>query len=333
MRYLATLAALVAGAGAVVAAPACTSRQFLDPATMRCVACPADALTCTSSTVALTCQRGSFLTSASDCVTANLCPSGTFPDAATRKCVACYSTSFKTCSDASSTGATSCTAEFCLLNGKCYAQQRPPTGYFCSAGIATACTGTGVAKCDTKGVPTSCAAGFSFDSIGKTCSACPGYGVATCNSAGAPTSCKAPYHLATKSQTCVICNDYQRFDTQTETCKCSDGFFSVPTFSGGANGTPSTGCILCSAISSSQQCNIATALSCFRYYDETTQGCPRECRETSDGVLPATYYAYELGPVCKSCGGVEIDSCTGPNQALACRAPYQLDSGKCVLVQ
>ncbi|GAA5936556.1 hypothetical protein JCM3775_000852 [Rhodotorula graminis] len=303
---------------------------------MQCVACSSNALTCTSATVALSCQRGSFLTSDGKCVTSSNCPSSTFADLATRKCVACASTAAQTYSDASPTGATACKSKFCLLNGKCYAQVRPPAGYYCPAGVATPCTGAGVAKCNAKGEALACKSGYLFDSIAKTCNVpCTGPGVATCDSDGVPTGCNRPFHFASKSNSCILCNDYQFWNAQTQECVCSDGFFSVPTFSGGANGTPSSGCHLCSGLSPSEPCNAATAETCFRYYDETTGGCPRECRENSDGTLPATYY-YSTpadGPRCKSCGGVEIDSCTGLDAALACRSPYVLDAGKCVLPQ
>ncbi|TNY18048.1 hypothetical protein DMC30DRAFT_449188 [Rhodotorula diobovata] len=338
MRYGAAFIALLSVAALVSAAPAgCSSRQYLDVATGLCKACPLNVLTCKSATVAVTCQRGSYLTPDKKCVTSNKCPQKTFANTATQACTPCYHVEAATCSNASPTGATSCIAGACLSAGTCLYANRLKPGYYCPNSIYKICPGgPGVYTCDVStGVPTRCKKDYTlgnggccptgtyFD--GSTCVSCPP-GVTAC---AGPDPCDAldcgagqdgqplfrrecGHQKRRRSpgnrfscETADNCYERQWADLSTQTCKNCDSY--AETCTGNGPGT-------------------ATSCSYMRYL--TTDGncvLSLECSRRT---------GYVDGKSCRACGPGAL-ACTGPESATKCGTnsaedQLYLNNGVCI---
>ncbi|GAA5893164.1 hypothetical protein JCM8208_004362 [Rhodotorula glutinis] len=234
--FAVALATLVAAGSAAPAS--CPPRRYLNEASGTCTPCPPQALTCSSATSALSCERGYFLTADSECARANKCPSGTFPDRAARKCTPCFHADAVTCSDATPTGTTSCGftvdgAQLHLSGGGCVPAPVCSSGSFldedtnrcsscdalegrasCSVELARTCglffdehSSQCVSQCRKYSDGVSLPATY-HDSSRLVCKSCGPLSVDSCDNLGV-TGCRAPFALTWSSE-CVsreACHD------------------------------------------------------------------------------------------------------------------------------
>ncbi|GAA5933572.1 hypothetical protein JCM3775_003737 [Rhodotorula graminis] len=209
--FAVTLATLVAAGSAAPAS--CPPRRYLNEASGTCTPCPPRALTCWSSTSALTCERGYFLTADSTCVRAKACPSKTFADRSTNACTPCFHADAATCSDASPTGTTSCGfsvegTQLHLSGGSCAEAPSCASGSFLNKDTNTCTSGLFfdelssqcVSQCRKYSDGVSLPATY-LDSSRLVCKSCGSLEIDSCDNLGA-TGCRAPFAL-TWSSDCV----------------------------------------------------------------------------------------------------------------------------------
>ncbi|TNY23004.1 hypothetical protein DMC30DRAFT_87144 [Rhodotorula diobovata] len=224
------LASLVASAPATM----CATRQYLDPTTNTCKACPASMTACSSATVAITCQRGRYITPAKQCVSPTACPPNTFPDASTKSCKKCYAANAATCMDGGTASATSCLSGSCLSGGRCVYIARMGSYQYCSNGLVTSC-GTGVLKCDSSGVTITCKLGYNLASGAKTCIKCPSSQIWNAQTEECDERCTLVATVKTDSSGAFesVKQRAQRFDASLNLCVDCDDPFAESCSSGG----------------------------------------------------------------------------------------------------
>ncbi|GAA6030038.1 hypothetical protein JCM8097_009226 [Rhodosporidiobolus ruineniae] len=160
----AAAAALATVATAAPAASSCTVGGYYDPVSASCKPCGGHAKTCKNPRIALTCNRGYYL-SRGTCLVAASCPSGTFGSnsgSTAGTCAACYNSTFKTCTGTGSTAATSCVNNYCLGGGRCKPLSLIPNTQYCSKGQIVNCP-KGVKTCSADGAALTCSTGYYFN--------------------------------------------------------------------------------------------------------------------------------------------------------------------------
>ncbi|GAA5910941.1 hypothetical protein JCM6882_001937 [Rhodosporidiobolus microsporus] len=335
---LRTLSVLTLGgllAATVSAAPStCSGARFLDSATGTCQPCVGRTVkTCSSATVATSCVSRYYLTADGQCVANGQCPDATFADKTTGTCAKCYSPTYKTCSSAAATAATSCMNNTCLpaTGGRCLPLARIASTSYCTpAGTVAACPGTGVKTCKIDGTPLTCASpyflnpataamaaacvpalecptGTFADESTRTCTPC-GEGASRCTVEGA--------------EQCSIQTDYFNRFTNSCTGVCPDTASFTP--SGSLPSTyPDEASMTCSACQGDNiyRCDQTTgfAAQCpgklvYEPYTESCgQGCYASAREVDGIAIPAEYIS-EDGKICLACkseNARECDQSTG----------------------
>ncbi|GAA6030107.1 hypothetical protein JCM8097_009262 [Rhodosporidiobolus ruineniae] len=153
----AAAAALASVATAAPAASSCTVGGYYDPVSASCKPCGGHAKTCKNPRIALTCNRGYYL-SRGTCLAAASCPSGTFGSnsgSTAGTCAACYNSTFKTCTGTGSTAATSCVNNYCLGGGRCKPLSLIPNTQYCSKGEIVNCP-NGAKTCAADGSALTC---------------------------------------------------------------------------------------------------------------------------------------------------------------------------------
>ncbi|ORY89092.1 hypothetical protein BCR35DRAFT_192351 [Leucosporidium creatinivorum] len=344
---------------ACILAEACPTGTFANSDDATCTSCSAGALTCTSATVALTCEGGLYLTTAGACVTADNCPISTYPKSASaalrRRAISAISTC-AACED----GATKCTATYStacgsnkegkqtyLLNGHCVLREICPdwsyaddTNFVCRRCSAIApgsltCDGKGALTCGTNSagaqlyltpnqncvLPSSCPGSTYVDEASTTCQQCDD-GTTSCTGSG---NGKALACGRTSAGVSV-------FLTASNTCaaSCSGAYF--------ADDATST-CIACDdGETSCTGSGDGDALTCGL----NSKGIETYLDPSNDCVVaekcPSAYFADSESLKCVQCDAGEA-SClfAGPGGATSCAkndagAQLYLDaSAECVV--
>ncbi|BGP46440.1 Extracellular matrix protein fras1 [Rhodotorula kratochvilovae] len=313
MRLVALVALVATAAPFAFAAPtvaACPgTRQYRDAATGLCKQCPLTMTSCSSATVAITCNRGRYLTADKQCVLATACPTNTFADATTQSCKKCYQVNAATCKDASATGSTSCLSGSCLQDNKCVYTNRMQVGFFCSStGVMTSC-GDGVTKCDSTGAATSCKTGYTRTTAGA----------------------------------CVKCATDQTFDAASQTCKSTaascaalgDHFFNTVTN-------------FCEPICQRGRLNQqwgyyieAEYYDCAnadQIWDATAAVCKLTCGDAqyttdTEGMVTLTKAATYANTAAQSCSActdkLSARTCDSTGRSSSCLPGYKLVDGSC----
>ncbi|TNY20142.1 hypothetical protein DMC30DRAFT_398570 [Rhodotorula diobovata] len=329
------LVALAGFASLALAAPArsCASNQYLDSATGTCKSCPSSMFTCSSPTVALSCQRGRFLNADKKCVLATACPAGTFADANKNACTKCYHVLAKTCKDATQFGATSCVDGGCFSVNTCLYANRLVGGYYCPGNVLTPCIGDNVARCGADGQATSCKAGYNL-SASKTCIKCVNGETFNSATGTCQTPCRteATYDLDAKGRPTNI-QRAQYYDTTSKTCvNCQDelagrcdatGFSSTCLPQSFRDGGHCTGCRGDEEIRSGPGSSVQCYLSCP---EAVTTDDPEQGPLTIDA--PAQYWDRSTG-LCATCADPHALSCYSANRATECLPEYPLVDGRC----
>ncbi|GAA6039739.1 hypothetical protein JCM8097_001379 [Rhodosporidiobolus ruineniae] len=245
------------------------------------------------------CKTSYFLTADKKSCT-KTCPDSSFGNTATGACTACASSTYKTCTNARVTSATSCIDGYALKAGRCMALSLVPAGQYVKDGKVYACP-TGQKTCTEAGL-TTCAAGYTLSTDGKSCTltpttpSCPTNGV--CDSTGALTSCTNGLY-AYEGACVATCPSpsmpYWRGTCVTGTCP-TDSFLK----------SDKTG-----------------------YPVGTVPSCP-QC-DTNDPPLATSCYGHTpLGQApCKPCADPNAATCSfvsvGNGQTLSCKTGYSLD--------
>ncbi|BGP38290.1 hypothetical protein JCM10449v2_002221 [Rhodotorula kratochvilovae] len=337
LRLWNAVVAAAALVSVVVAVPAVScpgTRQYFDSASSTCKQCPLTMTSCSSATVAITCNRGRYLTADKQCVVARSCPTSTFADTTTQSCKKCYQVNAATCTDASATGSTSCLSGSCLQGNKCVYTNRMPAGSYCSsAGVVASC-GENISKCDSTGKATTCKSGYSLTSSGacakctgsqtyndktqscelkcadgtpgmeatQTCVLCPITGAQTCDSTGAVTQC-LPTWIPYDGR-CIQCSgEYSNFNADTGVCElnCPDAKYTLDVDGRATVTSPAT---------------FESTTYYGSAYCQTCAGVALHCDTQGNVVSCVPGYQHSYG-VCIQC--INMDSSTGGCAPYTCR--------------
>ncbi|TNY20152.1 hypothetical protein DMC30DRAFT_447335 [Rhodotorula diobovata] len=328
------LVALAGFASLALAAPArsCASNQYLDSTTGTCKSCPSSMFTCSSPTVALSCQRGRFLNADKKCVLATACPAGTFADANKNACTKCYDVLAKTCKDATQFGATSCVNGGCFSVNTCLYANRLVGGYYCPGNVLTPCLGDNVARCGADGQATSCKAGYIL-SASKTCIKCTNGQTFSTDTKRCEVSCRldATYDSDAHGRAVNVQRAQQLSADGTQCLDCRDPFArrcdTDPNMQGcvaGYNQNPQGDCVTCLGDEEWDYRNRVCELECpqggwtydsggmsallypSKYWDKSTGTCepcsdPAAASCDSEGTLGCIPYNILVGGVCQRC--------------------------------
>lgn len=277
-----------------------------------CIACTNPCLTCSSSTVCLSCtikntspDFGSltYLYSGTCVVT---CPVGYLPNTSTLACEACQSPCV-TCSTTTTT-CTSCTSPLYLLGTTCTSSCPSDGTYIVSGSVCLECTSPCNTCTTTVTTCSSCDSGYSL--YGTTCvSSCPSGYVSV---SSVCTICKSPCATCTTStlicSTCI--DDYVLYSTTCLTA-CPAGYVS-----------DGIKCVVCDS-------------SCF-----TCEGAADICTSCTNGLNLFSYDCLASCPdesyvaianVCEKCASPCATCSSTTTFCKSCISGYKLHSNTCVL--